>query len=558
MSRSAKAFIVGLITAILGGFFSITAGQSLETRVGLDMLFRLRGPREVPPEAVVVTLDPDIANPLNLPKEPRKWPRSIYAKIVDNLTQAGVAIIVFDLQMDEPRDANEDAIFAESVRRAGNVLLYEHVIKPPVKDDRGRYLPQVPLEKRFPPLPVLTEGALGFGTFFLPEREKIFEYWTFKSGSGDRPTLPALVFQAFALEVYEDLVRLMTETGLSQVISYPEKNSIITGKKLLDFTQNLRHFFFNHSDAAEQMLKAVKQSPSLASDPRKQRMLRSLIRMYTDEEGRYFNFYGKPGTVPTVSYDQGMRGTEALTYDDREVTFKGRAVFVGVSELYQSNQLDGFPSVFSRDDGVDLCGVELLATAFANFLEDMPVRFIPGGWHLALILMWGALLGILCRFLSISIGAGAVLGVSALYLSLIYYQFKETGVCYPVVTPLFLQAPFAFFFTTLWKYQDTRIERGKIKEAFGFYVPPNLVEELARNVANIKETRKMVYGICMFTDVKGFTKVSESMNPMELARVMNLYYESILKPIRQHQGLVLKLWAMRSWRCGVRLRPIRR
>jgi hypothetical protein len=39
MSRSAKAFIVGLITAILGGFFSITAGQSLETRVGLDMLF---------------------------------------------------------------------------------------------------------------------------------------------------------------------------------------------------------------------------------------------------------------------------------------------------------------------------------------------------------------------------------------------------------------------------------------------------------------------------------------------------------------------------------------
>ena len=52
----------------------------------------------------------------------------------------------------------------------------------------------------------------------------------------------------------------------------------------------------------------------------------------------------------------------------------GKVVFVGYSDLYEPDQPDRFYTVFTGKDGVDLSGVEIMATAFANLLRDQALR----------------------------------------------------------------------------------------------------------------------------------------------------------------------------------------
>jgi adenylate cyclase len=61
---------------------------------------------------------------------------------------------------------------------------------------------------------------------------------------------------------------------------------------------------------------------------------------------------------------------------------------------------------------------------------------------------------------------------------------------------------------------------------------------LARNIAQIKTGGQVVYGICLFTDVADYTSLAETMDPAELGQLMNRYYETMFRPIKQHGGFV--------------------
>jgi adenylate cyclase len=80
-----------------------------------------------------------------------------------------------------------------------------------------------------------------------------------------------------------------------------------------------------------------------------------------------------------------------------DLDFKDKAIFIGLSERLRPEQKDGFYTTFSQPSGVDISGVEIAATAFANLLEDMPVRQLSLVAHLVVILFWGMLVGSICR-----------------------------------------------------------------------------------------------------------------------------------------------------------------
>jgi len=79
-----------------------------------------------------------------------------------------------------------------------------------------------------------------------------------------------------------------------------------------------------------------------------------------------------------------------------------------------------------------------------------------------------------------------------------------------------------------------------ITKRFGQYVPPELVEEMARNPRRYSlqgERREMTV---LFSDVRGFTNVSESMEPGELSQLMNELLTTITRVIQQHRGTIDK------------------
>ncbi|NPA95377.1 MAG: adenylate/guanylate cyclase domain-containing protein, partial [Thermodesulfobacteria bacterium] len=65
-----------------------------------------------------------------------------------------------------------------------------------------------------------------------------------------------------------------------------------------------------------------------------------------------------------------------------------------------------------------------------------------------------------------------------------------------------------------------------------------VVEELARDRALLKGPPKKLYGVCLMTDAERYTTASEGMDPGELAKVMNTYFEGLFRPVKEHGGTI--------------------
>jgi adenylate cyclase len=538
MSRLRKAVVVGCITGILGLVISLSPfGLDLEEALGLDLLFRLRGQREVPAEIIIVTMDKVSSNILNLPAEPRKWPRSLHARLIENLINNDASLIVFDIIFDEPHSPEDDSLFAQAIHKAENVVLGEYIKRDFVPLDPKTPVADVSIETLVPPHAPLAQAAVAVAPFPLPKVPiKVSQYWTFKTSAGDTPTLPVVAYQVFAAQVYDDFLGLLKKSSTSAITDLPnDRETLIAGKNVDAVVRNLRDIFQRNPLLADKMLKELAAS---SIDEKSRSIFTSLIKMYQSPNSHYLNFYGPPGTIRTIPYFELVQTREPTVADEMHLDFKGKAIFVGLSERLRPEQKDGFYTTFSQPSGLDISGVEIAATAFANLLEDTPLRPLYVASHAVTIFLWGMILGSICLVFSAIYSVLAVVGLSSLYLTLAWYQFTETASWYPLACPLFIQGPVAFLAAILWKYFETHKERQNIKEAFGYYLPEKVVDQLAKDVAHIQSGAKIVYGTCLCTDAEQYTTLSEAMDPEELRVFLNKYYEAVFQPVRTHSGII--------------------
>jgi adenylate cyclase len=283
------------------------------------------------------------------------------------------------------------------------------------------------------------------------------------------------------------------------------------------------------------LLERLRQTAPAGGDQRQHILLRSLIQLYQHGNSRYLNFYGPPGTITVIPYDRVMQ--EPISSRE-SLDLHGKVVFIGFSEHAWPEKQDAFHTVFSQADGTDLSGVEIAATAFANLLEDMPVRWCSGPTFLLIISLWGVLLGVVCRLAPPLIAALSALSLSILSFLVAQYQFATAGTWYPLMIPIGVQFPVAFVVAILWRYIDSDKERRNIRRAAGYYLPETLVDALAKDVANLGQSSRLLYGTCLFTDAEQYTAVSEQMTPEALGAFMNTYYATLFEPVQRHGGRV--------------------
>ncbi|NNL77944.1 MAG: adenylate/guanylate cyclase domain-containing protein [Desulfobacterales bacterium] len=546
MSRPFKTVCAGLSIGIIGLVVSLTPfGIEQEENIGLHLLFKLRGTRKAPPDVIVVATESVSENQLSLPSRLTKWPRSLHARLINHIANNNAAVIALDIFFSEVRSTQDDYQLARAIQRAGNVVLVEDLKKDLRFNPSGTKIQNVEIEKIVPPIPLLAQSALASAPFPLPKIPvKLTSYWTFKTSAGDTPTLPVVVFQIFALQVYDEFMGLLKEVKSSSPELLPfNRDMISAGKSIKGLMLRLKNFFEQNPLAAAEMLAKPKASSLFVNETKKRQMLESLIRLYQGPNSQYLNFYGPPGTINTVPYYHLLEDEKKTKTDAERLDLKDKVIFIGRSERLRPDKEDDFHTVFSQSSGVDISGVEIAATALANLLENMPVQPLNIYVQLVGFFVWGAVLGILCFLLPRSLAAGSVLVLSLLYLLFAYSQFNQSGIWYPLVIPLFLQSPLSFIGTTIWKYVEVNKERQNIRTAFEYHIPNNVVDELAKSLSNIKTSRKSVYGICLFTDAKGYTSVSETMDPEALSSYMNKYFEVIFEPVRKNSGIGLELKA---------------
>jgi adenylate cyclase len=533
---------MGFLTGILGVMaILIPLGNRLEENVGLDFLFKARKAMSIPSEAVIVTMDKASCDHLNLPTEPYKWPRSLHARLTENLVKAGAAVIIFDVMFNESRSSEDDQLFAKAISNAGNVVLCASLKREimPLNTEDGTYRGDLNLVRLVPPISSLAQSAVAIAPFPLPKVPvKLSQYWKFKTVAGDIPTLPLVAFQIYALEVYDEFILLLEMISASHVKKFPEnKEMILKTKNINKLIDILRDTFKNEPLMAKRMLKALVNS-KFSLDAKKFKLLKSFIKMYQGPDSHYLNYLGPPGTIPTIPYYEVLHLNERSAFKRKHIDFKDKVVFIGLSECMRPEQKDGFYTVFSQSNGIDITGVEIAATAFENLLEDNPIQPLCPCAHIVSIFFWGFLVGFVCSLFPLIHAGASMIGLSILYLINAQYQFNNACTWCPLIIPIFFQAPMALFGALMWKYFDAFRERQNIRKAFGYFLPDNVVDHLAKEVVDLKKNSQTVFGTCLYTDAEHYTNLSESLPPNELRSFINKYYETIFKPVKNHGGIV--------------------
>ncbi len=544
MSRIGKTILFGLLIAVIGVAASfVEIAHELEENSGLGLLFQLRGVKPAPSEVVIISIDRESSERLGLPDNPDRWPRSLHARLVETLAKEGASVIVFDLYFVDPRSAADDHLLAEAIRGARNVVLAEPLKAKdiPASKIAGVLTAEHRIVETVKPMALVSQAAFASAPFVLPKLPvKVNQYWAFQTAAGDLPTFPVVAFQLYALPAYEEFFGLLEAVTPIAARRLPHSAMALEAGGAIRLIREIRAIFESDPKLAGRLSAELNRSGVARRDPSKSAAIESLIGMYGGADHRYLNYYGPPRSLRTIPFHQVLRSS-APSPGGMPIDFKGKAVFVGLSEFALTEKKDSFYTTFSRSDGVFLSGAEIAATAFSNLLQNSPVTPVSPQIVLAVVVLWGLFVAAIGRLTSTLMAATTIGGASLVYLFAAVFKFQADGTWYPLIIPLFVQSPLAFGGGVLWNYFESNKERRNIRKALSYYVPDEVVDHLAANIADIRREDQTLYGACLFTDCEGYTTVSEKISARELNDFMHKYFAAIFEPIRQNGGRIVGL-----------------
>jgi len=152
----------------------------------------------------------------------------------------------------------------------------------------------------------------------------------------------------------------------------------------------------------------------------------------------------------------------------------------------------------------------------------------------------GVFVGILVpRFRALK-GALVMFGASVFYLGLVFFLFSKKGIWIDVVGPMGIVV-IGYLAVTVYNYVAEEQEKGFIRGAFGQFLSPAVVDQLIGHPEMLQqlggESKVMT---AFFSDVAGFTSISEALGPQRLVLLLNDYLEKMTNIITHYEGTVDK------------------
>jgi len=183
-------------------------------------------------------------------------------------------------------------------------------------------------------------------------------------------------------------------------------------------------------------------------------------------------------------------------------------------------------------------GIEIHANAIDNILSNKFLQPLNSFYEGAYIFFLGAVIAIICHF------TGPYRGFAAMVLFLgavtgVHWKLFEKGIILPLVSPLFVMTA-TYLGILLLKYISEYRERSYLQTAFGHYVAPAVLEDIIKSPEKLKLGGERRYMTVLFSDVEGFTSLSEGLSPEDVSAILNQYLSSMVQCIMQTKGTLDK------------------
>ncbi len=239
-------------------------------------------------------------------------------------------------------------------------------------------------------------------------------------------------------------------------------------------------------------------------------------------------FRGPQGTFRYVSL--------ADVYHDKVPveSLKGKIVLVGTTA-------PGLFDLRATPVGGAYPGVEVHANLISGIL-DGKLKAKPAymvGAEVILLLVGGLALAIWLPLLSPFRATAVSLAALTLITGISIGVWVHADLWLPLAASLTMTIALIALNMSYGFFVESRSKR-QFTELFGQYVPPELVDEMARDPAKYSMEGKNEVLTVLFTDIRGFTSIAEGLDPKALSAFMNEFLTAMSLVIRGHRGTLDK------------------
>ncbi|MFX4266304.1 CHASE2 domain-containing protein [Aliarcobacter butzleri] len=476
--------------------------DSLDNRLR-DYLFTIRG--ELPHNQNVVIVDIDETSIKSLGQWP--WSRDKLAKILENLTLANVGIVGLDI------------VFAEEDRTSPHKILQDLKI---YKKDVPNY------DLEFANIVENSPVILGY-QFDLVKKD---------NANAKVPQIPAIFIEkdkpqdkSYLIEAYNTILNIpqIQDKAYSSGFfnNIPDDTGIIRSVPLvISYDDTI------YPSLALEVIRVINNTQKVVvqyDENGISNIVLDDISIPTDRYGRMLiNFRGPERSFKYISAIDIYNNS----FDKSEID--GKIVLIGTSAAGLFDlRATPFDSIFP--------GVEVHANIIDNILmQDFIYKasWLDGA-NILIIFVLSIIVVMLTTYTTFWANPIIFISFSTSYLFLVYNLLFGYGIVLNILFPI-ATVLIASIMTTLFDYFYNIKKEEAIKAKFASKVSKNVMDDILKNIDKNEFSAKSKEVTIFFSDIRGFTNISEKLDAKELISFLNRYMQPMSEIIIKYQGTIDK------------------